>query len=298
MDSIQVIVEAFSEIDGGSADNPKWVHLLPLGAVTARDGRAFIVSEPALIIARSTAGSTEVPVDYEHQTLNAISNGKPAPAAGWVKKFEVRADGIWGLIEWTVEAFAMIKTKAYRFISPTVIVNKTTREVDRIANAGLTNMPALELTPLQRQPGATSELADVAAALGLDVSAGIPELLAAIKQLRARIIDPAEFVPASQVQAMLTQRSEDMKAVHEARVKGIVEAAISCGKVTPALKPWAMEYCSRDMAGFEEFVAKVPAIVIPGEVTFPQLTPKAVVAQSDAEQAVALQLQIDPSRMK
>lgn len=298
MDSIQVIVEAFSEIDGGAADNPKWVHLLPLGAVTARDGRAFIVSEPALIIARSTAGSTEVPVDYEHQTLNAVSNGKPAPAAGWVKKFEVRADGIWGLIEWTAEAFTMIKSKAYRFISPTVIVNKTTREVDRIANAGLTNMPALELTPLHRQPGATSELADVAAALGLDVSAGIPELLAAIKQLRARVIDPAEFVPASQVQAMLTQRSEDMKAVREARVKGIVEAAISCGKVTPALKPWAMEYCSRDMAGFEEFVAKVPAIVIPGEVTFRQLTPKAVVAQSDAEQAVALQLQIDPSRMK
>jgi len=298
MDSIQVTVEAFSEIDGGAADNPKWVHLLPLGAVTARDGRAFTVSEPALIIARSTAGSTEVPVDYEHQTLNAASNGKPAPAAGWVKRFEVRADGIWGLIEWTAEAFAMIRTKAYRFISPTVIVNKTTREVDRIANAGLTNMPALALTPLQRQPGATSELADLAAALGLDASAGIPELLAAIKQLRARDIDPAEFVPASQVQTMLLQRSEDMKAVREERVKGMVEAAISCGKVTPALKPWAMEYCARDMAGFEEFVAKVPAIVIPGEVTFPQLTPKAVLAQSDAEQAVALQLQIDPSRMK
>lgn len=329
MDEVQITVESFSEIDAPEAGNPRWVHLLPLGAVTARDGRAFTVNEPSLIVARSTASSTEVPVDYEHQTLKAAANGKPAPAAGWVKKFEIRANGIWGLIEWTAEAFAMIKAKEYRFISPTVVVNKVTREVDRIANAGLTNMPALELTPLQRLPGGGDELerlADallgldkpagrielieaikqlqarsleqLAAALGLDKSTGLPEMLAAIKQLRARQIDPAEFVPASQVQAMLTSRSDEMREVREERVRLTVENAISSGKVTPALKPWAMEYCARDMTGFEEFVAKVPAILTPGERTLPAITSESLRVKNDAEEAVALQLQIDPLRMR
>lgn len=190
----------------------------------------------------------------------------------------------------------MIKSKAYRFISPTVVVNKTTREVDRIANAGLTNM--LALTPLQRQPGTAPELEQLADVLGLDKSAGLAELIAAIKQLRERNVDPAEFVPASQVREMLTMRAEEMKAVHQERVKLTVETAIASGKVTPALKPWAMEYCARDVAGFEAFVATVPAILIPGERTYPALTAEALQVQSAAEEAIALQLHIDPRRMK
>ncbi len=127
----------------------QWVHLLTPGVVQARDGRAFVLDDPTAVVEASLrrAGTTDIPVDYEHQIDHAKANGKPAPAAGWVKKFDVRDSGIWGLVEWTEAAAAMIGRKEYRYLSP-VIALTADFHILAIYRVALTNNPALDLVAL------------------------------------------------------------------------------------------------------------------------------------------------------
>lgn len=127
----------------------QWVHLLTPGVVQARDGRAFVLDDPTAVVEASLrrAGTTDIPVDYEHQIDHAKANGKPAPAAGWVKKLDVRDSGIWGLVEWTEAAAAMISRKEYRYLSP-VIALTADFHILAIHRVALTNNPALDLVAL------------------------------------------------------------------------------------------------------------------------------------------------------
>jgi phage I-like protein len=45
-----------------------------------------------------------------------------------------------------------------------------------------------------------------------------------------------------------------------------VEAAIAAGKLTPAQKDWAVDYCARDPDGFKKFVGNQPVILKDGRV--------------------------------
>ena len=95
-----------------AGEAPAWVHLLPSGATTARDGRRFILAEPEAVIAAFEAGRIDLPVDYEHQADKPVNRANgPVPAAGWIKALEARADGLWGRVEWTATAARMIGAK-------------------------------------------------------------------------------------------------------------------------------------------------------------------------------------------
>jgi phage I-like protein len=45
-----------------------------------------------------------------------------------------------------------------------------------------------------------------------------------------------------------------------------VEVALHSGKITPAQKPWAIDYATKDLAAFQVFVNKAPVIVHTGEI--------------------------------
>lgn len=45
---------------------PAWVHLLPSGRATARDGRQFTLANPKAVIDAFVANNIDLPVDYEH----------------------------------------------------------------------------------------------------------------------------------------------------------------------------------------------------------------------------------------
>ena len=65
-----------------AGEAPAWVHLLPSGATTARDGRRFILAEPEAVIAAFEAGRIDLPVDYEHQADKPVNRANgPVPAA-------------------------------------------------------------------------------------------------------------------------------------------------------------------------------------------------------------------------
>lgn len=173
-----------AEIPGG-AGAPAEILLLPAGEIPTRphDGRApWRNPDPAAVVAATRELATDIAIDYDHQGLRAAENGQAAPAAGWIKRVFERAGAIWGEVEWTERAAAMIKAREYRFISPVFQFDKATRTVRRIVGAGLTNDPALYMRAIANaQPEEESEmdLEKLREALGLSKTASVPEIVAA-----------------------------------------------------------------------------------------------------------------------
>jgi phage I-like protein len=86
------------------ASAPEWIELLPAGVFYGRDGRGpFRLDDPAAVIASTTAMQMNagLPIDYDHATDFGAPEGRPAPAAGWIRELEVRTGAVWGRVEWT-----------------------------------------------------------------------------------------------------------------------------------------------------------------------------------------------------
>ncbi|MBN3779928.1 hypothetical protein G3O06_20540 [Burkholderia sp. Ac-20345] len=128
--------------------------VFPMGAFRAADGSdrpadcaAWQMTPEigARLVAAANARSTDYCFDYEHQVQRSAVNGKPAPAAGWFKTLEMRADGLWATgIRWTPAARQMIEAEEYRYTSPLFSYDKDTGAVLSILNVALTNTPALD----------------------------------------------------------------------------------------------------------------------------------------------------------
>ena len=120
---IAVLDAALSVTDDG------WQQLLPAGNFSARDGRPFDVADhcwkidgkiAAVLIAQAKALGQDILIDYDHQTLNAAKNGKPAPAAGWFNGNEIEwreGEGLFVKPRWTAPAAALVANQEYRFMS-------------------------------------------------------------------------------------------------------------------------------------------------------------------------------------
>jgi phage I-like protein len=184
----QIGEEAIAVADGGKPGG--WIQLLPAGRFSGRDGRgpysvnnathmAIVVTET-----KKRAGLTEIVIDYDHQSMfSAVPGvGGVAPAAGWIKEYEVRADGLYGRVEWTEKAAQAIRAGEYRYISP-VYHHTKSGDVIRLISAGLTNTPNLDLAAVaaRANPNQQEENMDkIALALGLAQGAGEADILAAI----------------------------------------------------------------------------------------------------------------------
>lgn len=174
-----------------------WMRVMPAGTFTLRDGRgpfhAGDQERMQAIVDRTLerAAGTELMVDYDHQSFyGAIEGvGGTAKAAGWIKRLEARADGIWAQVEWTEAAASAIRAQEYRYLSPLFLAPEDTGDVRSIANIGLVNMPALDLdavaaalTPPKTE---TSSMEAIARALGLDAGASPETITAAIGMAQA-----------------------------------------------------------------------------------------------------------------
>lgn len=128
---------------------PEWVELIPAGTFTGRDGRGPYTTEVDSVLAQFAALGMPVAIDYEHQTMMVEENGQPAPAAAWIRALEARDGAIWGRVEWTPRAAAMVADREYRFLSPEFL-HTPAGVVMALSGAGLTNRPNLYLTALNR----------------------------------------------------------------------------------------------------------------------------------------------------
>ncbi|MFZ7089845.1 phage protease [Primorskyibacter sp. 2E233] len=249
---------------------PDWVQLTPLGAITARDGRNFVVDDPDAILAAFAAGGIDLPIDYEHQNDNPKAKlSGPVPAAGWIKELATRADGIWGRVEWTDRASAMIAAREYRFLSPTLIIEKNSGQVALIRGAALVHNPALHIKALAAQedtmpdpttpktaPDMTGLMARLAKLVGLDEDATEEDLFAALRQrLDGANPDPSKFAPIEALREAMNDRNKELATFREERAQRKVNDAWNAGYLTTGGKAWALELCMKDEASFDAFIA-------------------------------------------
>lgn len=135
-----------------TGEPPKEIRMIPSGTFRAVDGRPgdlpgwqLDADLAAPIVAAAQARQSDYCIDYEHQTLLARENGKPAPAAGWYRSLEWRADGLWATdVRWTPAASEMIADGEYRYVSPVFGYDPETGAVRSLACAALVSNPGLD----------------------------------------------------------------------------------------------------------------------------------------------------------
>ena len=253
---------------------PSRLVLLESGALRGRDGRAWINDDPAGVVASFTAGGLDVPIDIEHATELKGPKGEPAPAQGWIKKLSALNGEIVADVEWTDHGAELIRSKAYRYISPAFLHRKDNGRVTRLLSVGLTNKPNFDLPALnsETQEETRMDRAAIAAALGINASATDADVITAINSMRSSLDrpDPNKFVPKTDLDAALNRATtaeqklaDQEKQTNVARAIALVDQGVKDGKIAPASKDHYLAICRQD-GGF----AQVEALL----KTLPKLT--------------------------
>ncbi|MBF0178095.1 MAG: hypothetical protein HQL63_14805 [Magnetococcales bacterium] len=184
------------------------IRLFPSGSFSAVDGRPGALEgtkitawkidaqTAARVIADFQGKARDLVIDYEHQSMYAVDNGLPAPAAGWIKNLLWQeGTGLLARVEWTARAAEMIRSGEYRYISPTFSFDPKTGAVTALLNAALTNNPALpglgevlaRYFPPTKKEQDTVSLAAIAQALALAETASEQEIVTALTAMQSRM---------------------------------------------------------------------------------------------------------------
>lgn len=270
-----------------------------MGEFSARDGRPGTLKGvkvnawkldaalAAAVIARWQQRETPLVVDYEHQTIHATENGKPAPAAGWIESLEVGADGLYATVKWTDAARAFIQADEYRYISPVFTFDPKTGAVLELKSAALTNYPALDgmsavaarteddspmkketLEALRQFFGLAADADEDAALAALKAQGDGQTLTAMLTAAKEAIPDPSRYVPA----AILTAAQEKTAAL-AAKVKELegngalaaltaeIDAALADGRLPKSCEAWAKATAKTHPDAVKSYIASsVPPI--------------------------------------
>nr|DAM30276.1 MAG TPA: hypothetical protein [Caudoviricetes sp.] len=276
---------------GGPA--PGRIQLFPAGEFSARDGRpgtlkgvkvkAWTITPiiAAAVIARWQQRETPLVVDYEHQTINAAENGKPAPAAGWIESLEAGPDGLYATVKWTDAARAFIQADEYRYISPVFSFDPETGAVLELKSAALTNYPALDgmdavaartkddspmkketLEALRQFFGLVADADEDAALAALKAQGEGQTLTAMLTAAKETAPDPAQYVPAAMLAA-----AQEKNAALAAKVKELegestlaaltaeIDAALADGRLPKACEAWAKATAKTNPEAIKGYIA-------------------------------------------
>lgn len=287
------------------------IRLLPDGAFAARDGRPGTLTGGTLntwtlspdnavgLLARWHGRETPLVIDYEHQSLNACRNGRPAPAAGWIEALRYEpGQGLFASVRWTEGAAAFIARDEYRFISPVFSFDSRTGDVLELKGAALTNTPALDglgavaaseerpetLKVTQQQQEVTmNAITRLKRLLGLPETADEEKVLAELDRLEALLSPEApeeaaqerptllDYLRGCQPQAALSaleqvnaglreQLSVALSAAQGERVEQAVEEAVADGRLSRGLAGWALSLGRRDPEAFSAYLDAVAPI--------------------------------------
>ncbi|TCS69763.1 phage I-like protein [Sulfuritortus calidifontis] len=271
------LLVASSAADDAAFTPPEWVHLIPAGVFSGRDGRGPYRLDAEAVLAVFAAHGADLPVDYDHQSLSAEDKAGPVPAAGWIKELAAREDGIWARVEWTPAASQHLLNKEYRYLSPVFRHDKQGRVV-ALEGAGLTHNPNLYLKAAasRKETNAVEDLIErlimmlnlPAASTPEDVVAELQKIIdrlttAEAAAAQARQPDPAEWVPMSQHRTVAEQLAALQAQIAAEKAEAAVTAAMRAGKLAPAMKDWALSYASKDPEGFAQWTEKSPVILPP-----------------------------------
>ncbi|MBI1825873.1 MAG: hypothetical protein HY287_05880 [Planctomycetes bacterium] len=267
-----------------SAIVPSRILLAPWGEVESDNG-TFVVDEESgrLAVQAFEEHRTDLPIDYEHQTLGgafASPDGR-APAAGWIKRLDVEAGaGLFAEIEWTDEARAMLAGREYRYLSPVAIVRKSDRKLVAIHSAALTNKPAIVgMAPIINR----IEVKD-------ESDAEAEPMMA----LRLAL----DLMPGANANEVLLAASAKLNALRaeaqEHRVAERIQEAMRSGKLVEAQRGWAEALVAKEEGLFDEWLRTAPVIVRPGLLASPQGTDRAPLRNSSLAARAKAEYRSDP----
>lgn len=268
---------------------PGEAHLLPVGPFRAADGRpedceAWLLDATiaASVIQRLRDRKNDTLIDYEHQSLRAEWNGQPVIAAGWFHDMQWRdGKGLYALgVDWTKTAKQRITDKEYRYISAVFWYYSGTGEVLDVISVALTNTPAIdglddldagELATLTQRfslPDPNPEHTDMAtqeelAALRVthaNTETALAALTAERDTLKTQLAAlTTERDTAIGELAALNKQINDDKAAAEAQQKtDLISAALTDGRLAPALKPWAEKQTIAALTEYFETTGPLP----------------------------------------
>jgi phage I-like protein len=235
------------------------VLLAPWGQVESTNG-SFVVDDEAVALAIEAFAKhgTDLPIDYEHQTLGGTYSSPTgqAPAAGWVKGLLAEPGvGLVAQIEWTEQAEKMLAAKEYRYLSPVAIIRKRDRKLVAVHSAALTNKPAIVgMQPIVNRVGAESgdhsdePLASLRVELDLPIDTGPEEML----------------VAAGRRLADLRQQAR------QRHIERRIAEAVRAGKLVEAQRAWAEALVAREEGLFDEWFRTAPVVIQTGASVSPQ----------------------------
>lgn len=311
------------------AEVPEWVHLLPAaqGEIQTYDARGpYRLTDIEAVIAASMQTERGMPIDENHATDTAMMNGTGAPARGWIKELQARADGLWGRVEWTRAGKELLADRAYRGISP-VFNHLADKTITRVLHASLTNKPNLKgLVALNSET--TMNLAAIATALGLGADATEEAIIAAIGKMKSQDApamqaalteigtvfgveggDPAAVLAAAKsaktgdnaitaLQSELTKVTGQLTALQsegaKAKATAFVDGAIAQGRVgVKALRDHYIAMHCEDAGRVEKEINAFPTLGTGGQIAAQPPAQGAEITALNAEQTlVANQLGI------
>ncbi|WP_026600502.1 phage protease [Methylomonas sp. 11b] len=269
---------------------PGEAHLLPVGPFRAADGRpedceAWLLDATiaASVIQRLRDRKNDTLIDYEHQSLRAEWNGQPVIAAGWFHDMQWRdGKGLYAVgVDWTKTAKQRITDKEYRYISAVFWYYSGTGEVLDVVSVALTNTPAIDglddlgeegMAALNKRfslPDPNPEHTDMAtpqeelAALRVthaNTETALASLTAERNTLKTQLAAlTAEHDAVVGELAALTKQINDDKAAAEVQKKtDLITAALTDGRLAPALKPWAEKQTIAALTEYFETTGPLP----------------------------------------
>lgn len=283
-----------------SSGNVGRIQLLPYGEFRAVDGRPhdapawFLTEENGEDVARlANSSSTQLVVDYEHQTLYKERNGQPAPAAGWITWLTFTPRGLFADVTWTDKAKELIHNREYRYVSA-VFAYDQQGYVRKLFHAALTNSPALDgLDEVMVAANALFQVSSTSIEKGMDMkkflqtALNMPEaseeelqtalsaVLADVKEKDERIaalsaatqkpadkVDLTKYAPISVVQDLQAKFAALSNQVKDDKGKALIEAALTAGKLLPAQKEWALGVLEQEngLAFLSSFIEQQPVL--------------------------------------
>lgn len=275
---------------------PEWIHVVPEGPyIEARDGRSFRFSDPAELFS-----SSELPllIDWEH--LSERPDGSTR-AAGWVNElryvgverslYTANVDlsspatpfprpGLWARVDWTPEGKGDVESRAYRYLSPVMLIDSESREIQQLISVALTNTPALRMhaveqfrerlsarfgsvvalpTPEERMKADSFKALCTALAVAEDATDNViveaASQLHSLKETCTKLT--ADLATASaRADTAEAKLAENEKAQFTAEVERVLDDASKAGKVPPAAREAYRALCS-SRANLELFTSQI-----------------------------------------
>lgn len=298
------LIPVVNSLDMERASPPKEIKLFPLGLVTSQKGN-FLIDEESYnsILNHFKAHHVDIPIDYEHQTLQDVQ----APAAGWIKDLLLKQDGVYASVEWTKKAAQYLTDKEYRYLSPVVSVRESDRKALLLHSAALTNTPAIDgmtaivnsaksgnpsKTPMDDAEGDAGKWPPESGEPGSDDPAEFMKGLCRMLQL-------PEDAPLSDIQNRLAELLQGQAALklevnslrfeaHKYKAEEAVTVALKTGKLMPYQKDWAFRSAMSQLEAFKDWAETAPQVIPMGEIAYEPLTLKAGSPRSRAHELLGL----------